>query len=85
MSGIVTSADLAGGFGTVARPFFTLVEIERRSRRCLGRVHSETDVQKVHKKHFNAPSLRSEQLDLLDRFVGMLRLYDPDHGATTGV
>ncbi|MCZ0975922.1 hypothetical protein O1L55_40990 [Streptomyces albulus] len=30
------------------------------------------------------PSLRSEQLDLLDRFVGMLRLYDPDYGATTG-
>ncbi|SOD85879.1 CBS domain-containing protein [Streptomyces sp. Ag109_G2-15] len=134
VSGIVTSADLAGEFGTVARPFFTLGEIERRLRRCLGRVYSEADVQKVHKKkssvdemmfgeyirlldneerwnklgwpgvdrahfigllsrvkdvrntvmHFNAPSLRSEQLDLLDRFVGMLRLYDPDYGTTTG-
>ncbi|MEU6554623.1 CBS domain-containing protein [Streptomyces sp. NPDC046915] len=132
VSGIVTSADLAGEFGTVARPFFTLGEIERRLRRCLGRVYDEADVQKVHKKkksvdemmfgeyirlldneqrwnklgwpgvdrdhfigllssvkvvrntvmHFNAPSLRSEQLDLLDRFVGMLRLYDPDYGAT---
>ncbi|MCZ0975642.1 CBS domain-containing protein [Streptomyces albulus] len=134
VSGIVTSADLAGEFGTVARPFFTLGEIERRLRRCLGRVYREADVQKVHKRkrsvdemmfgeyirlldneerwnklgwpgvdrthfigllsrvkdvrntvmHFNAPSLRSEQLDLLDRFVGMLRLYDPDYGATTG-
>ncbi|MGW0731624.1 CBS domain-containing protein [Streptomyces sp. NPDC002851] len=133
VSGIVTSADLAGEFGTVARPFFTLGEIERRLRRCLGRVYGEADVQKVHKKrrsvdemmfgeyirlldneerwrklgwpgvdrdhfigllsrvkdvrntvmHFNAPSLRPEQLDLLDRFVGMLRLYDPDYGATT--
>lgn len=133
VNGIVTSADLAGQFGTVARPFFTLGEIERRLRRCLGRVYSETDFQKVHKRkksademmfgeyirllddeerwrklgwpgvdrehfiglltrvkdvrntvmHFNAPSLRSEQLDLLDRFVGMLRLYDPDYGATT--
>ncbi|MEU1598360.1 CBS domain-containing protein [Streptomyces sp. NPDC005708] len=135
VSGIVTSADLAGEFGTVARPFFTLGEIERRLRRCLGRVYSEADVQKVHKKkksvdemmfgeyirlldneerwnklgwpgvdrnhfigllsrvkdvrntvmHFNAPSLRPEQLDLLDRFVGMLRIYDPDYGATTAV
>ncbi|MGW7820926.1 CBS domain-containing protein [Streptomyces puniciscabiei] len=134
VSGIVTSADLAGEFGTVARPFFTLGEIERRLRRCLGRVYSEADVQTVHKKkrsvdemmfgeyirllddegrwnklgwpgvdrthfigllsrvkdvrntvmHFNAPALRSEQLDLLDRFVGMLRLYDPDYGATSG-
>ncbi len=32
--------------------------------------------------HFNAPSLRAEQLDLLDSFVSMLRLYDPDYGAT---
>ncbi|MFJ6981802.1 MULTISPECIES: CBS domain-containing protein [unclassified Streptomyces] len=132
VSGIVTSADLAGEFGTVARPFFTLGEIERRLRRCLGRVYDEADVQKVHKKktsvdemmfgeyirlldneerwgklgwplvdrahfigllgrvkdvrntvmHFNAPSLRAEQLDLLDSFVSMLRLYDPDYGAT---
>ncbi|MEU3602047.1 CBS domain-containing protein [Streptomyces sp. NPDC006798] len=132
VSGIVTSADLAGEFGTVARPFFTLGEIERRLRRCLGRVYDETDVQKVHKKrtsvdemmfgeyirllndeerwnklgwplvdkdhfigvlsrvkdvrntvmHFNAPSLRTEQLDLLDSFVSMLRLYDPDYAAT---
>ncbi|WP_406422758.1 CBS domain-containing protein [Streptomyces sp. NBC_00873] len=133
VSGIVTSADLAGEFGTVARPFFTLGEIERRLRRCLGRVYDDADVQKVHKKktsvdemmfgeyirlldneerwdklgwplvdrghfigllgrvkdvrntvmHFNAPSLRAEQLDLLDSFVSMLRLYDPDYGATT--
>ncbi|MEV3971671.1 CBS domain-containing protein [Streptomyces sp. NPDC050698] len=132
VSGIVTSADLAGEFGTVARPFFTLGEIERRLRRCLGRVYDEADVQKVHKKktsvdemmfgeyirllnnqerwdklgwplvdrdhfigllsrvkdvrntvmHFNALSLRAEQLDLLDSFVSMLRLYDPDYGAT---
>ncbi|MGW5420204.1 CBS domain-containing protein [Streptomyces sp. NPDC003943] len=130
VSGIVTSADLAGEFGTVARPFFTLGEIERRLRRCLGRVYDEADIQKVHKNkrsvdemvfgeyirlladeerwhklgwpgvdkdqfvgllrrvkdvrntvmHFNAPSLRPEQLDLLDRFVSMLRLYDPDYG-----
>ncbi|MFJ4014498.1 hypothetical protein [Streptomyces sp. NPDC090026] len=133
MSGIVTSADLAGEFGAVARPFFTLGEIERRLRRCLGRVYDEADVQKVHKKkmsvdemmfgeyirlldneerwdklgwplvdrvhfigllgrvkdvrntvmHFNAPSLKAEQLDLLDSFVSMLRLYDPDYGATS--
>ncbi|UQA92033.1 CBS domain-containing protein [Streptomyces halobius] len=133
VSGIVTSADLAGEFGAVARPFFTLGEIERRLRRSLGRVYGEADVQKVHKKktsvdemmfgeyirlldneerwrklgwpgvdrehfvgllsrvkdvrntvmHFNAPSLRHEQLDLLDRFVSMLRLYDPDYGANT--
>ncbi|MFG2584607.1 CBS domain-containing protein [Streptomyces malaysiensis] len=133
VSGIVTAADLAGEFGTVARPFFTLGEIERRLRRCLGRVYDESDFQRVHKKrksvdemmfgeyirlldnearwhklgwpgvdrehfigllsrvkdvrntvmHFNAPSLRPEQLNLLDRFVGMLRLYDPDYGATT--
>ncbi|MFI0729766.1 HPP family protein [Streptomyces sp. NPDC021225] len=133
VSGIVTSADLAGEFGTVARPFFTLGEIERRLRRCLGRAYDESDIQKVHKKkksvdemmfgeyirlldnegrwhklgwpgvdrehfigllsrvkdvrntvmHFNAPSLKPEQLDLLDRFVGMLRLYDPDYGATS--
>ncbi|ANZ16274.1 CBS domain-containing protein [Streptomyces noursei] len=132
VSGIVTSADLAGEFGTVARPFFTLGEIERRLRRCLGRVYDEDDIQKVHKNkrsvdemmfgeyirllnneerwgklgwplvdrayfvgmlsrvkdvrntvmHFNAPSLRPEQLDLLDSFVSMLRLYDPDYGAT---
>ncbi|MEU7156873.1 CBS domain-containing protein [Streptomyces chrestomyceticus] len=132
VSGIVTSADLAGEFGTVARPFFTLGEIERRLRRCLRRVYDEADIQKVHKKktsvdemmfgeyirlldneerwdklgwrlvdkdhfvglltrvkdvrntvmHFNAPSLRAEQLDLLDSFVSMLRLYDPDYGAT---
>ncbi|MEV6696553.1 CBS domain-containing protein [Streptomyces sp. NPDC051453] len=132
VSGIVTSADLAGEFGTVARPFFTLGEIERRLRRCLGRVYDEADVQKVHKKkksvdemmfgeyirlldneerwdklgwplvdkdhfigllgrvkdvrntvmHFNVPSLRAEQLDLLDSFVSMLRFYDPDYGAT---
>ncbi|GAU67013.1 CBS domain protein [Streptomyces sp. NBRC 110611] len=131
VSGIVTSADLAGEFGAVARPFFTLGEIERRLRRSLGRVYGEADVQKVHKKkrsveemmfgeyirlldneerwgklgwpgvdrehfigllsrvkdvrntvmHFNAPSLRNEQLNLLDRFVHMLRLYDPDYGA----
>ncbi|MFK8849113.1 CBS domain-containing protein [Streptomyces sp. Ac-502] len=130
--GIVTSADLAGEFGTVARPFFTLGEIERRLRRCLGRVYDQADIQKVHKKknsvdemmfgeyirllkdegrwnklgwplvdqdhfigllnrvkdvrntvmHFNAPSLRAEQLDLLDSFVAMLRQYDPDYGAT---
>ncbi|MFJ3933071.1 CBS domain-containing protein [Streptomyces sp. NPDC090029] len=133
VSGIVTSADLAGEFGAVARPFFTLGEIERRLRRCLGRVYDEADVQKVHKKkmsvdemmfgeyirlldneerwdklgwplvdrvhfigllgrvkdvrntvmHFNAPSLKAEQLDLLDSFVSMLRLYDPDYGATS--
>ncbi|MFD9814389.1 hypothetical protein [Streptomyces sp. NPDC059080] len=108
-------------------------EIERRLRRCLGRVYDEADVQKVHKRkksvdemmfgeyirlldneerwdklgwplvdrgqfiellgrvkdvrntvmHFNAPSLRAEQLDLLDRFVSMLRFYDPDYGTTT--
>ncbi|MEI5035397.1 CBS domain-containing protein [Streptomyces sp. CA-278952] len=130
VTGIVTSADLAGEFGTVARPFFTLGEIERRLRRCLGRVYDDSDVQKVHKKrtsvdelmfgeyirllddeerwaklgwplvdrdhfvgllgrvkdvrntvmHFNAPALRPEQLDLLDSFVSMLRLYDPDYG-----
>ncbi|GAA1038400.1 hypothetical protein [Streptomyces murinus] len=50
VSGIVTSADLAGEFGTVARPFFTLGDIERRLRRCLGRVYDEADVQKMHKK-----------------------------------
>ncbi len=33
--------------------------------------------------HFNAPSLRAEQLDLLDSSVSMLRLYDPDYGATS--
>ncbi|MBV7244262.1 CBS domain-containing protein [Streptomyces sp. MW-W600-10] len=133
VTGIVTSADLAGEFGTVARPFFTLGEIERRLRRCLGRVYDDSDVQKVHKKrksvdemmfgeyirllddeerwaklgwplvdrdhfigllgrvknvrntvmHFNAPALRPEQLDLLDSFVSMLRLYDPDYRATS--
>ncbi|MGA4851331.1 HPP family protein [Streptomyces sp. G5(2025)] len=133
VTGIVTSADLADEFGTVARPFFTLGEIERRLRRCLGRAYGEDDIQKVHKNkrsvdemmfseyirllnneerwgklgwplvdrayfvgmlsrvkdvrntvmHFNAPSLRPEQLDLLDSFVSMLRLYDPDYGANT--
>ncbi|MFG3405803.1 CBS domain-containing protein [Streptomyces sp. NPDC048142] len=133
VTGIVTSADLAGEFGTVARPFFTLGEIERRLRRCLGRVYDDSDVQKVHKRrksvdelmfgeyirllddeerwaklgwplvdrdhfigllgrvknvrntvmHFNAPALRPEQLDLLDSFVSMLRLYDPDYRATS--
>ncbi|MEU7021616.1 CBS domain-containing protein [Streptomyces sp. NPDC046203] len=133
VSGIVTSADLAGEFGAMARPFFTLGEIERRLRRCLGRVYDEADVQKVHRRktsvdemmfgeyirllndeerwdklgwllvdkdhfigllnrvkdvrnmvmHFNAPSLRPEQLDLLDSFVSMLRLYDPDYGASS--
>jgi hypothetical protein len=32
--------------------------------------------------HVNALSLRAEQLALLDSFVAMLRLYDPDYGAT---
>ncbi|WP_086778519.1 CBS domain-containing protein [Streptomyces griseus] len=133
VTGIVTSADLAGEFGTVARPFFTLGEIERRLRRCLGRVYDDSDVQQVHKRrksvdelmfgeyirllddeerwaklgwplvdrdhfigllgrvknvrntvmHFNAPALRPEQLDLLDSFVSMLRLYDPDYRPTS--
>ncbi|MFE3497583.1 hypothetical protein [Streptomyces sp. NPDC059175] len=63
VSGIVTSADLAGEFGTVARPFFTLGEIERRLRRCLGRVYDEDDVQKVH----NLCHWAVEQGGVLDR------------------
>ncbi|UZI28728.1 CBS domain-containing protein [Streptomyces sp. VB1] len=125
LHGVITWASIAH-----IHPFFVLGEIERRLRRCLGRVYDDSDVQKVHKKrtsvdelmfgeyirllddeerwaklgwplvdrdhfvgllgrvkdvrntvmHFNAPALRPEQLDLLDSFVSMLRLYDPDYG-----
>jgi CBS domain-containing protein len=128
--GIVTTADLASEFVSVAGPFFTLGEIERRLRRCLGRVYGEEDVRQVHKDrrrssvdqlmfseyirllddelrwkklnwpgvdrthfvgllrhvkdvrntvmHFNGGPLHNDQLAMLDRFVGILRSYDPD-------
>lgn len=128
--GIVTTADLASEFVSVAGPFFTLGEIERRLRRCLGRVYGEDDVRQVHKDrrrrsvdqlmfgeyirllddelrwkklnwpgvdrahfvgllrhvknvrnavmHFNGGPLPDDQLAMLDRFVGILRSYDPD-------
>jgi CBS domain-containing protein len=128
--GIVTTADLAAEFVSVAGPFFVLGEIERRLRRCLGRAYGEEDVRQVHKDrrrsstdqlmfgeyirlldnelrwkklnwpgvdrthfvgllrhvkdvrntvmHFNSGPLHDDQLALLDRFVGILRSYDPD-------
>ncbi|WP_327289994.1 CBS domain-containing protein [Streptomyces sp. NBC_01198] len=128
--GVVTTADLASEFVTIAGPFFTLGEIERRLRRCLGRAFGEDDVRQVHKDrrrrsvdqlmfgeyirllddevrwkklnwpgvdrphfvgllrhvkdvrntvmHFNSGSLRDDQLAVLERFVGILRSYDPD-------
>jgi CBS domain-containing protein len=45
VNGIVTAADLADQFAVVAKPFFTLGEIERRLRRCLGRAFDENDVR----------------------------------------
>ncbi|MFG3046021.1 CBS domain-containing protein [Streptomyces sp. NPDC048241] len=130
VTGIVTTADLADQFVTIARPFFVLGEIERRLRRCLNRVYGEDDVRKVHKDkqrrqvdrlmfneyirllddeerwkklnwpgvdrahfigllrrvkavrngvmHFNSGYPDAEATALLDRFVGILRGYDPD-------
>jgi CBS domain-containing protein len=60
LSGIVSTADITVEFDALARPFFTLGEIERRLRRCLGKVFDPADAR--------AAKCRHEDIDRMEMF-----------------
>jgi hypothetical protein len=69
--GIVTTADLAMQFDNVAKPFFTIGEIERRLRRCLAPVFDGEAVASVTGGRWD----RVEQM-VFGQYVTLLRRPD---------
>lgn len=61
LSGMVSTADITVEFDTLARPFFTLGEIERRLRRCLGKVFDPADAKAAKCKYHDL-----ERMDMGD-------------------
>jgi CBS domain-containing protein len=60
LSGMVSTADITVEFDMLARPFFTLGEIERRLRRCLGKAFDPADAK--------AAKCRHEDIDRMEMF-----------------